>query len=231
MVGLSTIFFVLLMTAIPCWAVQDPFDFPVDEGKLEAGELLLFEKRYPAIGASKKRQIAGAIAIDSEPARVWEVMKNWDELGQFVPDVDYYKTILVLEPLENGRIGESVVEGKLDIPFFDIQYTLDVIFDQSKLRQQWRMMTPSEINTYNIIGIKLKPSSNGIESIEGMALIKPFENGRKAIYIYVSTVEYTMPLPDFLEDYLARDALIGYLEAVKKRVESQGLYVKQTILH
>ncbi len=214
---------------MPCLAVQEPFDYPVDESKLKSGELQLFQKKYPTSGISKKRQIAGIIVIDAGPDRVWEIMKDWDEFGQFVPDVDYYKTMLVLEPIGNGRIGKSFIEGKLDIPLFSIQYTLDVIFDQSHLRQEWRMMTPEEINIYNLIGINLKPSSSGIENIEGMALIKPYDNGNKAIYMYVSTVEYTMPLPEFLEEYLAKDALAGYMEGVKKRVESQGLYMKHAM--
>ncbi|MFZ5569045.1 MAG: hypothetical protein ACOZF0_01480 [Thermodesulfobacteriota bacterium] len=208
-------------------AAQDPFDFPVDSEKLKTGEPQLFQRAYPPQGHNKKKQIAGIILINAGPDDVWEVATEWDELGRFVPDVEYYKTILVLEPAGNGRIGKSFIEGKLDVPLFNIQYTLDVMFDQSGLRQEWRLMTPEEINIYNLIGIQLKRSSSGIESIEGASWIRPADGGRKVVYIYLSTVEYSMILPEFLEEYLSRNALAGYLEGIKKRVESQGVYVKQ----
>ncbi len=224
---IATLHFLLLMGSTVCGAGQDPFDFPVDTEKLKTGAPQLFERNYPSQGTNKKRQIAGIILIDAVPDSVWDVTKEWDELGQFVPDVDYYKTILVLEPSGNGRIGKSFIEGKLDVPLFNIQYTLDVMFDQSHLRQEWRLMTPEEINIYNLVGIGLKRSSSGIESIEGMSWIRPSDNGQKAVFIYLSTVEYSMLLPEFLEEYLARNALAGYMEGIKKRVESQGMYMKQ----
>lgn len=214
---------ILLLTGAQFVAgIQDPFDFKVDWDGLKNGEPQLFERKYPDTGTGKKRQIAAIVMINAEPEKVWQVLKNWDALGDFVPDVEYYKTLLILEPVEDGKIGKAFIEGRLDVPLFDIRYTLDVRFDSSHYYQEWRMLTPEEISIYKMIGVGIQSNSSGIENIEGSTRIKPYGNGSKALLVYTSTVEYSMPLPSFLEDYIARSALSGYMLGVKKQVETEG---------
>jgi hypothetical protein len=46
------------------------------------------------------------------------------------------------------------------------------------------------------------------------------------VYYYAPIVESSMPMPDFAERYLTNSTLPGYMESVKKRVESTGTYKK-----
>lgn len=228
--SMATLFILafLVLSRQSVWATPDEFVvFAIDEEKLQSGQLQLFERLFSETeDGCKKRMVAGLLLIDAAPNQVWEISSDWDSMGQYVPDVEYFKTVLVLKPKSEKKIGQSFIEGKLNIPFYSIQYTLDVLFDTSHMKQTWRLMTPEEIDIYRLLGIDIKPASYGIESIEGNAYIEPYKNGEKAIYYYITVVEYSMPLPEFLESYIAKNTLAGYLEGVKQRVESQGLYIK-----
>jgi hypothetical protein len=121
--------------------------FNLDKAKLESGVLQVFEENYVVEGQGQKKRAVGVILINAPPERVWDVLENWDVMGEYVPGLSYYKTVYVIKPIGKNAMGESLIEGKLSMP--PIRYTLDVKFDKVKLRQDWRLVTENEISSYN----------------------------------------------------------------------------------
>lgn len=195
-------------------------DLPVDRVKLEAGELQTFVHSYKVDGDRLKKRVVGVLLIDAAPPVVWGVLKDWDAMGAFVPNLEYYKTVHVTRPILAGSVGETCIEGKLRSGFITIFYTLNVVFDEPGLSQEWRMVSDAEVDAYAARGIKMAKGSAGLKNIEGFEYIEPYGDGSKTVYYYAPIVETSGPVPAFVERSLAKASLKGYMEGVRKKVES-----------
>jgi len=211
---------VFLMALAVCAYGAEPqkVKFNIDKAKLESGVLQVFEENYSVEGKGQKKRAVGVILINTPPERVWDVLEDWDVMGEFVPGLSYYKTVLVIKPVGKGGVGESLIEGKLSVP--PIRYTLDVKFDKVNLRQDWRLVTEKEILSYNEKKEILKKNSSMIKSIEGYEYLEPYNKGTQTVYTYAPIIETSGPVPDFIDRALTKNTLSGYVKAVKKRVES-----------
>ncbi len=189
--------------------------FDLDMEKLENGKLQIFEEHF---GDTKKR-VVGVILIDAPPHEVWQVIVDWDSMGDYVPGLDYYRTEYVIKPIdENG--GRSLIEGKLSIPLVNIQYTLNTTFDAGNMRQEWQLVTAAAAEKYQKEGVQVSGPSSGLSNIEGYGFLEPYAEGRKTVYVYAPIVEVGMKLPASIDRALSKNSLSGYVKAVKKRVES-----------
>ncbi len=198
----------------------------IDREKLLAYELQVFVQTLSSNDFTNHKRIVGVLLIDAPPKEVWQVIKDWKLMGELVSEVEYHKIIAELKPIKKGVIGQSFIECSVSIPLFDFQYTLDVLFDESRFRQDWQLIKPEEVRIYNMIGINVKEPTDTIQNIEGFMIAEPFQNGRKTIYKFTSTVQFSTLLPRFVENYMIEKALTEHMEGVKKRVESHGLYVR-----
>ncbi|MCD6570946.1 MAG: hypothetical protein J7L53_09615 [Deltaproteobacteria bacterium] len=225
----NLLFLVCFLGLSICVYGQEPtkIDITLNKAELEAGKLQVFVKDYYIEGKGEKKRVIGAILIDAPPAKVWDVLDDWDSMGDFVPSLEHYKTIHVVEPSEEGISKETLIEGKLKIPLFEVVYTLDVKFDKANLRQDWRLVTKKEAAAYKERGINIRYPSAGLKNIEGFEYIEPYDNGRKTIYYYAPVVESSIPLPGFAERAITKSTLPDYMDAIKKRVESGGMYKKR----
>jgi len=205
---------------------QEKLNLKLDKQTLEAGKLQTFTYEYKVEGQGKKKRGVGVILIDAPPAVVWEYLLKWDSMGEFVPGLDYYKTIQTIKPIAKGTVGESLIEGKLKFPMLTVKYTLDIRFDEPNLRQDWRLITPAEVDEYARKGLKITRATSGIKNIEGFEYLEPYADGSKTVYYYAPIVESSVPMPAFVERPLLNSTLPGYVESVKKRVESRGTYKK-----
>lgn len=217
---LINILSVFLMTFAVCAYGAGPqkVKFNIDKAKLESGVLQVFEENYVVEGEGQKKRAVGIILINAPPARVWDVLENWDVMGEYVPGLSYYKTVHVVKPIGKSGVGESLIEGKLSVP--PIRYTLLVKFDKSNLRQDWRLVSEKEILFYNKKQEILKKNSSMVKSIEGYEYLEPYNKGLQTVYTYAPIVETAGPVPDFIDRALTKNTLSGYVTAVKKRVES-----------
>lgn len=216
----SLIFSIILMVlAVSAYGAEpQKVKFSIDKAKLESGNLQVFEENYTVEGKGQKKRAVGIILINAPPAKVWDVLKNWDIMGKFVPGLSYYKTILVIKPIGKSDIGESLIEGKLSFP--SIMYNLDVKFDEANLRQDWRMITEKEIAFYIEKQVVLKKNSGMLKNIEGYEYLEPYNNGLQTVYTYAPIIETAVPVPGFIEKALSKNTLSEYVKAIKKRVES-----------
>ncbi len=217
LINLTSIF---LITLVVCAYGAEPqkINFNIDKAKLESGVLQVFEENYVVEGKGQKKRAVGIILINAPPERVWNVLENWDVMGEFVPGLSYYKTVHVIKPIGKGGVGESLIEGKLSLP--PIRYTLDVKFDKVNLRQDWRLVTEKEILSYNEKREILQKNSSVVKSIEGYEYLEPYNKGTQTVYTYAPIIETSGPVPDFIDRALTKNTLSGYVTAVKKRVEA-----------
>jgi len=199
----------------------------IDREKLLAYELQIFRQSLYSNNFINHKRITGILLIDAPPEEVWKVLKDWKLIGELIPDVEYHKIIAELKPIKKGVIGQAFIECSVSIPLFNFLYTLDVSFDEARFRQDWQLIKPEEVKIYNMIGIKVKEPTDTIQNIEGFLIAEPFQNGRKTIYKFTSTVKFSTMLPEFVENYMIEKALTEHMTGVKKRVESHGLYVPQ----
>jgi len=200
----------------------------INREKLLAYELQVFDLSIATDANNNQKRIDGVLLIDAPPGEVWDVLKNWNLLAKLVSDVEYYKIVAELKPIQKKNIGQSFIECKVSIPLFDFLYTLDVQFDESRFRQDWHLIKPEDAKIYNLIGIQVKDPTDTIKNIEGFMVAEPFEDGKKTIYKFTSTIEFSTLLPEFVESYMVEKLLTEHMEGVKKRVESHGLYVPST---
>jgi len=202
-------------------------DITLDEAKLKAGKLQIFVKEYSIQGKGVKKRAVGVILIDAPPTKVWEVLEDWDSMGEFVPSLEYYRTLQVIESSGEGLSKRALIAGRLSVPLFGVSYTLDVKFNKASLRQDWQLVTKEKADVYKKKGVDIKYPSAGLKNIEGFEYIEPYDGGGKTIYYYAPIVESSIPLPGFAERAIVKSTLPGYIGAIKKRVESGGTYKKQ----
>lgn len=208
-------------------AEKDPFvDF--DQKKLLNYELQIYDHTIAADESNNQKQVYGVLLIDAPPPVVWEVLKNWELMAELVSDVEYYKTISELKPIQKDSLGQSFIECKVSIPLFEFLFSLDVQFDASNFRQEWHLIKPEDVKIYNLIGIPVKNPTDTIKNIYGYMVAESFDDGKKTVYKLTMTIEFSTVLPEFVERYMVEQLLTEHLEGVKKRVESHGLYAPST---
>lgn len=217
--------FVLMLFGLPAFG-QERLNLKIDQRVLESGKLQTFTQTYQVDGEGVKKRGVGVLLINAPPAVVWEYLVKWDSMGEYVPGLEYYQTKHVIRPIAKGGVGETLIEGKLKFPVLTVKYTLDVRFDEPGLRQDWRLITPQEAQTCAQKGIVVTRSTGGLKNIEGFEYLEPYGDGTRTVYYYAPIVETSVPVPDFAERFMAKSTLPGYMEGVKKRVESKGAYRK-----
>lgn len=195
-------------------------DIQYDKKKLEAGELQVFTHQIASGEQGETKRVVGVLLIDAPPEKVWETLEHWDAMGEYIPSLEYYRTVQVLKPVADDTPGESLIEGKLKAAFISIRYTLHVTFDKANLRQDWKLISKEEMKRLRKENSGLKESSATLKDIRGFEYIEPYGDGAKTIYYYAPVVEVSMPVPAWVERQLSKSSLNEYMEGVKKKVEA-----------
>jgi hypothetical protein len=199
------------------------FNYKLDEKKLLSGEIQVFEKEYQTEGKGIKKRVVGVMILKAPLDKVWQVLEDWDAMGKFVPNLEYNKTIYVFEPPgSKDKIGNSLIEGQLKVLYLSINYTLNVKFDNTNCRQEWKFVTDEQVENYNKKNIPVKKATGGLKNIEGFEYVEPYGDGSSTIYYYAPIVETSIPLPEFIEKALSKNTLNGYMEGIRKMVNSYG---------
>lgn len=200
-------------------------DIKLDQQILKSGELQTYIETLKTESSGGKKRVIGVIMIDASQDEVWEVIKDWDAYGEFVPGLKYYKTIQKKIFRPHPDFFQSFIEGyiKIPVPFIKKTYTLDALFDQKKYLITWGIVTNDRIQSLNKQGLKLTTNSSAIQNIEGFSYLKPFDNGAKTILYYSSVVEINIPVPHRVEQLLSGTIMKGFMEALKNRIETQKI--------
>lgn len=206
---------------------REKLDLDIDEKVLEAGEVQIFMIEYYKIeGKGGKKGGMGVILIDAPPAETWNYICNWDILEEYVPTLDNCETLLPVKPVVKGGTGESLIKQMFKFPLVTVKYALDVSFDEQEFYQDWRLVKKPEAKEYSKKGHKIPSPSFGIRDIVGFQYLEPYGDGNQSVLYYATNVVASVPVPNFLQKFIADVSLKGYLESVKKRIESKGTYKK-----
>jgi hypothetical protein len=193
----------------------------LDNKKLEAGELQVFQQEFAITGGGRKKRVIGVMLYNAPPDRLWSVLKDWSATPKFVPAIKYYKTKHIVKPLAKGGKGESIIEGSMKVAFLDIVYTLDVKFDDPGRMHSWRMLKDAEIAAYRAGGIALADNSSTLNAVEGFGYVESYDEGRKSVYYYAPVVEVSVPVPAYVERSLVKSSLNDYMNGLKRMVEGK----------
>jgi hypothetical protein len=213
---------ILLLAAMTNSGNAEPekFNYKLDDKLLLSGEIQIFEKEYKTGGKGIKKRVVGVMILDTPPEKVWRVLENWDAMGPFVPGLEYNKTIHVFEPWGSAnKIGNSLIEGQINVLYLSINYTLNVKVDKANYRQEWKFVTDEQVENYRRNNITVKKATRGLKNIEGFEYIEPYGDGSSTIYYYAPLVETAIPMPELVEKMLARNTLNGYMKAIREMVK------------
>ncbi len=192
-----------------------------DMEKLQAGEFQIFFQDYAVEGKGMKQRVIGAILLEASPDKIWKILNPWEDMENYVPGLEYSKTIHVISTFENGDVSEHLVEAKLNVPMVSVIYTLNQKLTPSKYMTNYHLLSEKEIEEYNKKNVPVKKTTFGLKSIEGYSYYLPVDDSnQKTIYVYSPIIEISIPLPGFIERYIAKKTLVGYIEGVRKKVGS-----------
>jgi len=221
---LTTLTFYFLLFFIPySYASNIPLiDVQLDKKKLANGDLQTFVETLETKGEGGKKRVIGIVMINAKQHEVWNVIKNWDSYGEFVPGLKYYKTLQQKSFPDKPDTFQSYIEGyiKIPVPFIRKTYTLDVIFDRPNYFIQWQLIGNKRINELNTQGLTVAKNSRVLQNIEGFSYLRPYENGQKTIIYYAPVVEISIPVPQRVERFLSGTIMKGFMEAIKNRAET-----------
>lgn len=196
-------------------------DYTLDQGDLLDGDIQTFEKDFSSgEKEGEKKGVMGVILIKAPYEKVWSVISDWEKQGDFVPGVEYFKVKHTFSGGSN-KAWRSIVEGKLDIPFISLSYTLDTNFDKAEGTMIWNMLSLEDIKAYQAKNIDVNiADEDRLKNVEGFGKIKAYDEN-STIYYYAPIVETSVSLPGFVESAITNVSLSKYLVAIKERSEEK----------
>ena len=190
----------------------------LDWEKLENGEVITSVEPLPCFGEGVKKRVVGVVLINAPLESVWEVLCEWEQMGEYVDNLSYYKIL-------QSKGDDHLIQGRIRAVGFKVDYPLMVHFDHKHKKQTWRLVSESEFKKFEAEGVHgliephpLLKSVGGDEMLESL--------GEKTLYTYAPILESKLPIPSWIENYAARLTLPKYVLAIKKRVESGKKYKK-----
>ena len=199
------------------WNVED---YTLDQEDLLDGDIQTFKKDFSSGEEGEKKGVMGVILIKAPYEKVWGVISDWEKQSDFVPGVEYFKVKHVF-PGGDEKTWRSIVEGKLDIPFISLSYTLDTEFDKAAGTMVWNMLSQEGIKKYQDQKIDVNiADEDRLKNVEGFGKIKAYDE-KSTIYFYAPIVETSVSLPGFVERAITNVSLSKYLHAIKGRAEEK----------
>jgi carbon monoxide dehydrogenase subunit G len=144
----------------------------------------------------------GAITIDRPMGEVWTTLIRFEDKAEYMPRI---KSAEVLEKTRERLRVRMVVDASVTTA----RYTMIYQLDEPAHRLSWKLDHSVPDNT--------------IAEADGEYRVYEVSPGRTLV-TYNSQVDTGRSLPRFIQNYIARRSIPDLLRAVKKRVESSGLW-------
>lgn len=151
-----------------------------------------------------KGQGIGAVVIDRPLAEVWAVVSHFEDKAEYMPRLE---KVEVLEKSPRRLRARMTVDASVKFARYTAVFVLDP--DQHTIVFSLDKTAPD--NT-------IKDTSGGYSLFEVSA--------EKTLVVYRSSVDTGLKIPRFIADYMSRRSIPNLLRAIKKRVETRGLYRK-----
>ncbi|MDD5711446.1 MAG: hypothetical protein PHY31_01665 [Smithellaceae bacterium] len=198
----------------------------LDQEKLQAGKLQSFLVKEKTADGGDRGRVIGAILINAPMAKVRVQLNNWEAMPEWVPTLNYYKVKYTYDTLPPGIISRRIIEGQLGAAFIKVSYPLEVTLHEGGQLEEWRMLTDAERAAWKAKGIEIAAPHSALKNVGGFGWLEPTASGEKTIYYYSPVMESRIPTPGAIINAGMKLSLPGYLEGIKKRVESGGTYKK-----
>jgi len=198
-------------------------DYNINKANLEKGDIQLFYKNFKDNNSGEKKQITGIILINAPVNLVWNLISDWDSMGEYVPCLKYYKTLYQVEYDKHNSIKRSIIEGyiKIPLPFINKKINLFVNFYEGSQSISWKLLTDEQKYYYKNKGIKIKRSNKYLKKMEGFTRINQYyDNNNQTIFYYVLKIEISVPVPFFVKKFLYETSLKGFMQSIKIRSEN-----------
>jgi len=144
----------------------------------------------------------GAIAVDRPLREVWATVVRFEDKTEYMPRL---KSVVILSQSPEQLQVRMVVDASVTTA----HYTLWFQRDEDAHAMSWKLDHSVKDNT--------------IADAEGAYRLYEIEPNRTLI-TYSSYVDTGRSLPRFIQDYMARRSIPDLLRAIKRRVESGGLW-------
>jgi hypothetical protein len=154
-------------------------------------------------GKSSGRGV-GAIVIEKPLSEVWSTMIRYEDRAEYQPRVE---KVWVLEKLPD----QLKVRMQLNASVTTIRYTAIYKLDPAAHSIHWLLD-------------KSAPDNN-VADIDGSYQLTEV-SAERTLVVYRSWVDSGRSVPRFVSDYVARRSIPDLLRALKKRVESGGVWKK-----
>lgn len=172
--------------------------------RLQAGEILRFSQKSIKIKGST---VGGGYAmgiIEREPEVVWAILTDFEKHPEYMPRL---RAVHVGE-----KQGETLpIRHTIKVLTKKVSYNLIQTLDEQTHCLSWRIDPEKE---------------NDIRETVGSWQLRPYENGQ-CLAVYSVFVNSGHRVPNFIEHYFTRRDMPNVIQALKKRVESNGTYTKQ----
>jgi hypothetical protein len=220
--GIFALAFILIVSAAESGSQEaNKLKHQLDEDKLLSGGIQVFEDEYDVRGQGKKKRVVGVQIINAPAEKVWKAISDWEGQAEYVPGLEYNKPIHTFQPRGfKDKTGNLLFEEQIRVLYLTITYTLNARFDKANYRIEWNLVTDEQAEAYNREDIPVKKSTRGLKNIEGFEYVEPYGDGSRTIHCYAPVVEVSIPLPEFVDRILSRNTLKGYMEGIRKMVDS-----------
>jgi uncharacterized membrane protein len=146
----------------------------------------------------------GAIAVERPLSEVWSTVARFEDKTEYMPRL---KTVNILSQSPERLQVQMVVDASVTTA----HYTLWFARDADAHLMSWKL-------DHSV-------KDNSIAEAEGEYRLYEIEPNR-TLLTYSSYVDTGRALPRFIQNYMAKRSIPDLLRAIKKRVESSGLYRK-----
>lgn len=146
----------------------------------------------------------GAIVIDRPMAEVWSVVSHFPDKAEYMPRLE---KVEVLEATKERLRAKMTVDAAVSTA----RYTAIFSISQAQHTIDFQLDKSASDNTIK-------------DTVGGYALFEV--STEKTLLVYRTWVDTGRSIPRFVADYMSRKSIPNLLHAIKKRVESRGLYRK-----
>ncbi len=175
-----------------------------DKARLEKGEVVVHAETYETPDGKKGRGKAYVIIKKPREVIYDQLTKGYKEFPEFMPR---------LEKVDVKSLTDTSmkVRSYVGVGLSTYEYTLAFKLDRAAFQTDWTLD---------------KTADNDVKETTGQWKLHELEPGKSTLAEYTIAVDTGKFVPQFIEDYLTRKDLPQILNALRKRVESDGKWKK-----
>jgi uncharacterized membrane protein len=168
------------------------------------GDIAVHTESFIAPSGKASGRGIGAVVINRPISDVWNVLSHYEDKATYQPRVEQ---VWVLDKSPQRLHVKMKVDASVTMILYTAWYTLD----ESTHKITWNLDKSATDNTVN--------------DIEGSYQLTALSDNQTLV-VYRAWVDTGRKVPQFIQNYMARQSIPKLLTAVRNRIESGGLWHK-----